>query len=68
MPKKVKWEEVKTIASLSFTELIFRVYRKAHKDHAYGRAAELAYFFLLALFPFLIFLLNAFSFMSGLQE
>jgi membrane protein len=48
--------------------LAFAVYRKAYKDHAFGRAAELAYFFLLALFPFLIFLLSAFSFMSGLQE
>ena len=28
----------------------------------------MAYFFLLALFPFLIFLLNAFSFMPGLQD
>jgi membrane protein len=48
--------------------LAIRVYRKAYQDHAFGRAAELAYFFLLALFPFLIFLLNAFSFMSGLQD
>jgi membrane protein len=48
--------------------LAFEVYRKAYRDHAFGRAAELAYFFLLALFPFLIFLLSAFSFMSGLQE
>jgi membrane protein len=48
--------------------LAFEVYEKAYKDHAFGRAAELAYFFLLALFPFLIFLLSAFSFMPGLQE
>jgi membrane protein len=53
---------------MTLKELVFEVYRKAYKDHAYGRAAELAYFFLLALFPFLIFLLNAFSFMSGLQD
>jgi membrane protein len=48
--------------------LAFEVYEKAYKDHAFGRAAELAYFFILALFPFLIFLLSAFSFMPGLQE
>lgn len=48
--------------------MAFEVYEKAYKDHAFGRAAELAYFFLLALFPFLIFLLSAFSFMPGLQE
>jgi membrane protein len=47
--------------------LVLRVYRKAYRDHAFGRAAELAYFFLLAMFPFLIFLLNAFSFMIDLQ-
>jgi membrane protein len=53
---------------LTLIELAFEVYEKAYKDHAFGRAAELAYFFLLALFPFLIFLLSAFSFMPGLQE
>jgi membrane protein len=57
-----------TITRLTLKELVFGVYRKAYEDHAFGRAAELAYFFLLALFPFLIFLLNAFSFMPGLQE
>jgi membrane protein len=56
------------ITGLTLKELVFGVYRKAYEDHAFGRAAELAYFFLLALFPFLIFLLNAFSFMPGLQE
>jgi membrane protein len=61
-------EEGKSIASLTLKDLSFEVYRKAYKDHAYGRAAEMAYFFLLALFPFLIFLLNVFSFMPGLQE
>jgi membrane protein len=57
-----------TIAGLSYIELAFEVYQKAYRDHAFGRAAELAYFFILALFPFLIFLLSAFSFMPGLQE
>jgi membrane protein len=56
------------ITSAKFIDLAFEVYEKAYKDHAFGRAAELAYFFLLALFPFLIFLLSAFSFMPGLQE
>ncbi len=53
---------------MTLIDLAFEVYEKAYKDHAFGRAAELAYFFLLALFPFLIFLLSAFSFMPGLQE
>jgi membrane protein len=53
---------------LTLIDLAFEVYEKAYKDHAFGRAAELAYFFLLAMFPFLIFLLSAFSFMPGLQE
>jgi membrane protein len=56
------------ISSSKFIGFAFEVYQKAYRDHAFGRAAELAYFFILALFPFLIFLLSAFSFMPGLQE
>lgn len=37
-------------------------------DNAFGRAAELAYFFLLTLFPLLIILLSLFSFIDGIQD
>jgi membrane protein len=56
------------MASLTLKELALRAWRETYEDNAFGRAAELAYFFLLALFPFLIFLLSVFSFLSGLQE
>lgn len=38
------------------------------RDNAFGRAAELAYFFLLTLFPLLIILLSLFSFIDGIQD
>jgi membrane protein len=53
---------------LTLKELALGAWREAYEDRAFGRAAELAYFFLLALFPMLIFLLSVFSFMPGLQE
>ncbi len=53
---------------LTLKELAHGAWREAYEDNAFGRAAELAYFFLLALFPMLIFLLSVFSFLPGLQE
>ena len=53
---------------LTLKELALGAWREAYEDNAFGRAAELAYFFLLALFPMLIFLLSVFSFLPGLQE
>lgn len=49
-------------------DLIRRVYRAAYEENAFSRAAALAYFFLLALFPLLMLLLSVFSFLPGLQE
>jgi membrane protein len=56
------------MTSVTLKNLALGAWREAYEDNAFGRAAELAYFFLLALFPFLIFLLSVFSFLSGLQE
>jgi membrane protein len=53
---------------LTLKELALGAWREAYEDKAFGRAAELAYFFLLALFPMMIFLLSVFSFLPGLQE
>jgi uncharacterized BrkB/YihY/UPF0761 family membrane protein len=53
---------------LTLKELALGAWREAYEDRAFGRAAELAYFFLLALFPMLIFLLSVFSFLPGLQD
>ena len=53
---------------LKITELAGSIWHEAQEDNLLGRAAELAYFFLLALFPFLIFLLSALTFIPGAQQ
>jgi membrane protein len=45
-----------------------RTWREANEDNILGRAAELAYYFLLALFPMLIFLTSLVGFLPGLRE
>jgi membrane protein len=42
-----------------------RVWHEIQKDNVFGRAAELSYYFLLALFPFLIFLTSIIGFVLG---
>lgn len=49
--------------SLTWTDLIRRTIREASADDAFGLAAQLAYYFLLALFPALICLLAVASFL-----
>lgn len=49
-------KEIMLLGGLSFPELIRRVAREAYKDNCFGQASQLAYYFLLALFPFLLFL------------
>jgi membrane protein len=44
------------LGGLSFVELGRRLWREAQKDELLGRAAQLSYYALLALFPALIFL------------
>jgi membrane protein len=53
---------------LALKELAKRVWREANADNVFGRAAELAYYFLLALFPMLIFLTAMVGFLPGLRE
>ena len=44
------------LGGLTWKELGKRVYAQIDEDDVFGRAAQLAYYFLLALFPLLIFL------------
>lgn len=56
------------LGGLTFTELGKRVWKEADEDKIFGTAAELAYYFLLALFPMLIFLTSLVGFLPGAQE
>jgi membrane protein len=42
-----------------------RVWKRANEDDILGRASQLSYYFLLALFPFLLFLITLFGYFSG---
>jgi membrane protein len=56
------------LAGLTIKELARRTWRDIRHENAVGRAAELAYYFTLALFPMLIFLLSVISFLPGADE
>ncbi|HEX6717770.1 MAG TPA: YihY/virulence factor BrkB family protein [Pyrinomonadaceae bacterium] len=46
------------------SSLVARVVRRINNDDIFGRAAQLSYYFLLALFPLLLFLINILGFMA----
>jgi len=54
-----------TLSGLSRKEMLSRVWREMKRDDVFGHAAQLAYFFLLALFPLLIFLTSAIGLIVG---
>jgi membrane protein len=56
------------LGGLTLKELGRRTWKEAGEDNVMGRAAELAYYFLLALFPLLIFLLSLVSFIPSAQQ
>jgi membrane protein len=56
------------LGRLTFKELAVRTWREMNEDGILGHSAELAYYFLLALFPMLIFLTSLVGFLPGLQE
>jgi membrane protein len=58
----------RVLGGLTLRELARQAFERAYKDNAFGRAAELAYYFLLALFPMLIFLISVFGRLRGLQQ
>ncbi len=45
-----------TLGGLDRKELVVRVWKRIDQDDVFGRAAQLSYYFVLALFPLLIFL------------
>ncbi len=56
------------LGGLSWFQLAKRVWAEINEDDVWGRAAQLAYYFLLALFPLLIFLTAALGLMLGSGE
>jgi membrane protein len=56
------------LGGLSWMQLGKRVWAEINEDDVWGRAAQLAYYFLLALFPLLIFLTAALGLMLGSGE
>ena len=53
------------LGGLSWLELGKRVWAEVQKDNVFGRAAELSYYFLLALFPLLIFITSTIGIALG---
>ena len=53
------------LGGLSWRELAKRVWHEVNEDNVFGRAAELSYYFLLALIPFLIFLTSVIGLVLG---
>lgn len=47
-----------TLSGLSWWQLAKRVWQQISEDDVFGRAAQLSYYFLLALFPLLLFLMT----------
>ena len=56
------------LGGLTLNELLRKTWRGINADNIYGGAAELAYYFLLALFPMLIFLTSLVGFLPGVQQ
>jgi len=54
-----------SLGGLSWTELAKRVYAEVMDDDVLGRSAQLSYYFLLALFPALLFLTSLLGYLAG---
>lgn len=52
------------LGGLSWWRLLVRVLKQGYRDDLIGRAAELAYFFLFAVFPLLLFLTTLFGYVA----
>lgn len=61
MDPKSPW----AFGGLTITELGTRVWHEINEDDVFGRAAQLAYYFLLALFPLLLFLVSMLGVVAG---
>jgi membrane protein len=53
------------LRNITWIDLAKRVWKEANDDRMFGRAAELSYYFLLALFPLLIFLTSVIGLILG---
>jgi membrane protein len=53
------------LGNLGWAKLAKRVWKEVQEDEVFGRAAELSYYFLLALIPFLIFLTSVIGLVLG---
>jgi membrane protein len=53
---------------LKLKELALKTWQESREDDVFGGAAQLAYYFLFALFPLLIFLTSAIGFLPDIQE
>ena len=58
----------KMFGGLTLKELAVRTWREANEDNVFGGAAELGYYFMLALFPMLIFLTSLVGFIPEVQQ
>jgi membrane protein len=58
-------ESLWKLGGLSWKQLGKRVWKEIQKDDVFGRAAQLAYYFLLALFPLLLFLTSVIGVVMG---
>ena len=56
------------LGGLGWRELAKRVWAEIQEDEVFARAAELSYYFLLALFPFLIFLTSVLGLVLGSEN
>lgn len=52
-------------ASISWTEVFERTWKEADEDDVFGRSAQLAYYFFLALFPLLICVVTVLGILAG---
>src|SRR5947199_4832123 len=50
---------------LSWERVFWRIWARADEDQLLGRCAQLSYYFLLALFPLLLFLITLFGYFDG---
>lgn len=57
----------KLFGGLTLKKLGLKTWNESNEDNVFGGAAELAYYFLLALFPMFIFLISLVGFVEGLQ-
>src|SRR5206468_3914557 len=57
--------EIMNLGGQTISELAKRVWADILKDRIFGRSAELAYYFLLALFPLLLFLTSVIGIFLG---